>query len=178
MGRVIYVTGGCRSGKSSFALKEAEKLAGPRIYLATCPRDMDLEMNARINRHIDERSEEWKTIEETLDIASVIKKNREAGVVLVDCLTLWVSNLMYDADQAGRGLDENGVSEHCANILAECGKTPATVIFISNETGMGVVPENDIARRFRDLIGRCNQIIASASSEAHLLISGIPLKLK
>lgn len=178
MGKIVFITGGCRSGKSAFALKIAEEISKTRIYLATCPAGVDDEMDSRIERHIKERGKGWETVDEPVEIAGVILKHGGNGVFLVDCLTLWVSNLMQKAYSENFDINEERISEYCLEIIKACHKVHGVVIFVTNETGLGIVPDNKASRDFRDFIGRCNQVMASSADSAYLLISGIPLKLK
>lgn len=177
MGSVILVTGGSRSGKSAFAQQLAESLPGPRAYLATCP-VLDEEMNIRVEKHRQARiGRSWDTVEETLDLAKVLRKSRHA-VILIDCLTLWIGNLMYLAEQERTTVTEEQVSALCTDILAACRASAATVILVINEVGMGIVPENASARLFRDLSGRAGQVIASEADLVYAVFCGIPLLIK
>lgn len=178
MARIIFVTGGSRSGKSSYAQRIAESMSGPRVYVATCPA-VDDEMRTRIRRHQRERSErDWQTIEEELDLCGVIGSNHASDVLLVDCLTLWVNNLLYRAEQNKQPITEDEVATYCRSILDACRRHPGTIIFVTSETGMGIIPENRLSRIYRDLVGRCNRIFAESSHRAILLVSGQPLELK
>lgn len=177
MARIIFVTGGCRSGKSAFAQKTAENYASPMVYVATAP-VLDDEMALRIAKHqADRAGAGWRTVEETIDIAGTLRKIEEP-VILVDCLTLWINNLMYEAELQDQDLTEASVAEACEKIVAVCNSRGGTVIFVTNEVGMGIVPENRASRSFRDFAGRCNQIMAAASDTAVWLISGLPVYLK
>jgi len=178
MARVILVTGGGRSGKSTFAQRLAESMTGRRAYIATCP-VIDDEMAERVRKHREARSAAaWTTIEEPLDLASVLRSDGGHGICLVDCLTLWVNNLLYEAGKEGRDVTEEEIARSCSEIL-EAGKgRPGTVIFVTNEVGLGIIPENPLARRYRDLAGRCNQVIAAGAETVVLLVSGIPVTIK
>ena len=177
MGRIILVTGGSRSGKSRYAQQRAEALLPPRIFVATCPA-LDDEMRQRIARHQAERHQHhWQTVEAPTDLVQALADHGSA-TVLVDCLTLWVNNLLFAAEQAGRELTEDDVTT-AARAVADAARAGGGVtIFVTNEVGLGVVPDNPLARRFRDLAGRCNQAVAAAADEVILLVSGIPLTLK
>jgi adenosylcobinamide kinase/adenosylcobinamide-phosphate guanylyltransferase len=176
--KIILVTGGSRSGKSDYALKQAELLPGPRAYLATCP-VIDEEMAERCRKHQQARSQAaWDTIEESIDLAEILQADQVHQVILVDCLTVWVNNLMYAAQQKGKSMTEEEIVEICQVLLAACKIFTGTVIFVTNEVGMGIVPDNQPGRIFRDIAGRCNQLIAAAADEVVLLVSGLPLHLK
>jgi adenosylcobinamide kinase/adenosylcobinamide-phosphate guanylyltransferase len=185
MARIVLVTGGCRSGKSTYAQALCQGLPGRKVFIATCP-VVDEEMRRRIRRHQEVRPKDWDTVEEPTALAGATLAARQYDVVLVDCLTLWVNNLLYEAGRpAGplRGhpaaqLDEEHVAECCQQVLAACGEHPGTVVFVSNEVGMGIVPENAQARLFRDLLGRCNQMVAGAADTVVLMVSGIPVPVK
>ena len=166
MSRLTLVLGGARSGKSRFAEALAREQGGPRTYIATAEA-FDDEMRQRIARHREQRSGDgWATIESTLDPASV--RPRE-GVVLLDCVTVWLGNLMHH----GRDLKVE-VAKLCAALEA----CPAQVIVVSNEVGLSIVPENAMARRFRDEQGLVNQAIARLADNVYFIAAGLPLKLK
>jgi adenosylcobinamide kinase / adenosylcobinamide-phosphate guanylyltransferase len=178
MARIILITGGARSGKSTHAQQLAESLPGPRTYVATCP-VLDEEMAERIRRHQKERaSGDWTTIEEEVALAEILDALPKTGVVLVDCLTLWVNNLLYQAEQQGQDLSEKEAVQHCAPVLEAAARHRGTVIFVTNELGMGIVPADAVSRRYRDFVGRMNQQIAAHADEVIFLVSGIPLYLK
>lgn len=175
---VVLITGGSRSGKSSHALALAldRSRTGPRYFIATCP-VLDAETAERIRKHKEAREgAEWITLEETTDLAGAVSRARDAEVIVIDCLTLWVNNLLYeDRDQT---LTEEAVSEKCLEVVKRCREIPAAVYIVTNEVGMGIVPDNALSRRFRDLAGRCNQQTALAADSVILMVSGIPLKVK
>ena len=178
MARIMLVTGGSRSGKSDFAQKMAEAMAGPRAYVATCP-VIDAEMEERVAKHREARAGRgWDTIEAPLDLAGAIRWAGSCRVLLVDCLTLWASNLLYDAELSGARFTEEAMAGRCRELLDACRDFGGTVIFVTNELGMGIVPDNETARRFRDIAGRCNQLIAAAAQRVTLVVSGIALTLK
>ena len=136
-------------------------------------------MRERIRKHQAARAGRgWQTIEEQTDLALALRRARQANVVLVDCLTLWVNNLMYQAQQQGGELSEEQLAERCREVLAACEGSSSTVIFVSNEVGMGIVPESAVCRRYRDLAGRCNQMFAAAAETVALIVCGLPLFLK
>jgi adenosylcobinamide kinase / adenosylcobinamide-phosphate guanylyltransferase len=178
MARVILITGGTRSGKSEYARKTAEALPGARAFVATCLAT-DEEMTRRIKKHQHERLKaDWHTIEEPLELADTLRKAEDFDVLLVDCLTLWISNLMYEAREEESGLVEEEIAGRAAELVKACAARRGTVIFVTNEVGSGIVPENSVARLYRDLVGRCNQIIAGKADEVYMVACGLPLNLK
>lgn len=177
MGRITLITGGCRSGKSRYAQSRAEESHAQRLYVATCPA-LDDEMRERIARHQSERmGRGWKTLEAPLAPASVLAEASHASV-LVDCLTLWVNNLLFDAEQQGRVLSESDIAEHARQLVLEARRSANDVFLVTNEVGLGIVPENRLARRFRDLAGRCNQEVAREADEVVLMVSGLAVPIK
>lgn len=174
--KLVLITGGSRSGKSDYALALAKARTGPRYFIATCP-VLDAEMAERIRKHKKAREDsEWITIEETADLVGALDRARDAKSIVIDCLTLWINNLLYE-DRDGT-LTEEVISERCRALVRQCREIPGAVFLITNEVGMGLVPDNALSRRFRDLAGRCNQQIAQAADSVVLIVSGIPLKLK
>jgi adenosylcobinamide kinase/adenosylcobinamide-phosphate guanylyltransferase len=178
MARIIFITGGSRSGKSGHGQALAESIAGPRVYIATCP-VVDEEMAARIQKHRAQRhASDWQTIEQPIDLAGALQATRGSAVRLIDCLTLWINNLLYDAQRQNRDVTEDDIARLCADVLSVCAELPGEVIFIANEVGMGIVPDNSLSRRYRDLAGRCNQIMAAGADRVILMICGLPLEIK
>ena len=178
MGKITLITGGSRSGKSAFAQRLAEKHDGARLFLATCP-ETDSELAVRIQRHVaDRQAEGWVTVEEQVDVAGQLEASISYGVILVDCLTLWVNNLMYTAYQDNSALNEDIITKKVGDIVAAAIKHTGHVIFVTNEVGLGIVPENENTRLYRDLIGRCNQTMAAASESVYLVSCGIPVQIK
>jgi adenosylcobinamide kinase/adenosylcobinamide-phosphate guanylyltransferase len=178
MAKIMLITGGCRSGKSAYAQQTAESLPPTRLYVATAPVTDD-EMRHRIEQHRQARHNRgWETVEEQLDLTGVFRRCVEHNVLLVDCITLWINNLMYHADLDKRPFGENDVAAQCSQMLDAAEACRGTVIFVTNEVGMGVVPENAQARRYRDLVGRANQMIAARADVVTLVCCGIPIDLK
>jgi adenosylcobinamide kinase/adenosylcobinamide-phosphate guanylyltransferase len=178
MGKLILVTGGTRSGKSGYAQNLAESLAGPRYFVATCPK-VDPEMDERIRRHQQMRGEgDWRTIEEEIDLGGIFNRMKHSNVCLIDCLTLWVNNLLFSLEGSREGLTEERLRRYCREFIEQAKVFPGTTICVTGEVGMGIVPENAAARLYRDLVGCCNQVIAEAASEVVLVSCGIPLVLK
>lgn len=166
---IYYITGGERSGKSSYAQQLAESLSENPYYLATS-RVWDNDFKKRVDRHISDRDERWTTIEEEKAINSVIV---EKSTVVIDCVTLWLTNIYtdnkYDVDKSLKEAKKE------IDILKTIN---ATIIIISNEIGMGVHASTEMARKFTELQGWTNQYIAKKSDEATFMVSGLPLKLK
>lgn len=172
--KVIFVTGGAKSGKSSFALSEAEKIKGRKAYIATAEA-LDEEMKNRIEKHKEQRGEGWDTYEEPLKITEIIKKiEGKYGAIVVDCLTLWLSNLMHAK------LDIAQELEKLVEVLKDLSLIThhSSLYLVSNEVGTGIVPENKLAREFRDLAGTMNQKVAGVSDEVFMVVAGIPVKIK
>ena len=175
---VVLITGGSRSGKSRFARELAEGFSCRRVFVATCP-PVDEEMRRRIRSHQRERVDQmWETVEEELDLQGVLRAQPSQDLILVDCLTLWVNNLMYHAEQEGREFGEDDIVSSCVGVLDAAWERESPVIFVTNEVGMGVVPEHVLARRFRDLAGRCNQEVAARADRVVLMVSGLPMEVK
>ena len=178
MANVILISGGARSGKSSYSEALAAGFPGPRAYIATAP-VFDDEMAARVERHkLQRKNAGWDTIEEEINLAAAIEKASGYDTILVDCLTLWINNLLYEADKKGREISEDDISAKCAQLKKICAGFDGNIIFVINEVGMGIVPDNPAARKFRDLSGRCSQSIAKFADRVVLVSCGIPLILK
>jgi adenosylcobinamide kinase/adenosylcobinamide-phosphate guanylyltransferase len=177
-GRLILVIGGGRSGKSSFALDYVERLGGDRVFVATAP-VLDAEMAERVERHRAERAGRgWRTVEEQFALAAALDAADPEASMLVDCLTLWLGNLMYRAEPDGAMPTEDDVSVLAGELAAAARRRAGPTLFVANEVGLGIVPDNPQARRFRDLAGRINQILAAAADEAYFLVSGLPMRIK
>ncbi len=184
MGETILVLGGSRSGKSRLA----ERLAGERppvTYVATASVDpADAEMAARVARHRADRPADWTTREVPRDIEGVLTELVPGeGAVLVDCLTLWLSNLMLGiGERAGDGQlvprDDPSILAELDRVTSVGSKGRARVVWVSNEVGSGVIPANPMARRFADLQGMANQRLAAASDVVHFCVAGLSLRLK
>ncbi|CAM2006873.1 bifunctional adenosylcobinamide kinase/adenosylcobinamide-phosphate guanylyltransferase [Acanthopleuribacter pedis] len=175
MRHITLITGGSRSGKSRFALQQGEAHPGPHAFIATSPA-LDEEMKERIRRHREERGAHWRTVEEQTDLAGALSQNASVPVVLVDCLTLWVNNLLYH-DRAGK-MTEDRVAEASRALLAVAAEQTGHLLLVTNETGMGIMPGNALARRFGDCAGRCNQVMASAAEQVVLMVAGLPVFVK
>lgn len=168
---LCFVLGGARSGKSQLALS----LAGsdlPKAFVAT-GEPGDEEMAARIKKHQQERDATWETKEIPIDISGWLKTHgSEYKNVIIDCLTLWLSNLL------GRGSTASQILSYTDELMQSARMVPGTVVFVSNEVGMGIVPGDSMARQFRDLAGNMNQRVAGAADSVYFAVSGLPMKLK
>ena len=174
MANVILVTGGARSGKSAYSEKLAKSFPAPRAYIATAP-VFDDEMAVRVARHKEQRKYDgWDTIEEEINLFEAIKKADAYDTVLVDCLTLWINNLLYKYEK----MNEDDMIAKCVQLKKVCAEFDGNIIFVINEVGMGIVPDNPLSRAFRDLSGRCSQSVAKFANRVVLISCGIPLVLK
>jgi adenosylcobinamide kinase / adenosylcobinamide-phosphate guanylyltransferase len=170
MQKIVIILGGARSGKSYYALTEASYIKGKKAFIATAE-GLDNEMQLRIENHKKERGRDWDTFEEPLHIAALINRIKgEYDVILIDCLTLWVSNIMH------AGFDI--VEEAGKLISAISAGSPAPLYIISNEVGLGLVPESPLGRAYRDNLGHVNRHVAQAASDVIFMVAGIPLKIK
>lgn len=168
MTQTILITGGARSGKSRIAEARCLLIGRPAIYIATA-QALDAEMHTRIAEHQARRGAEWHTIAEPFELGTTLQNSDGKGPRLVDCLTLWLSNLMLaDRDWRAAGAD----------LLAVLATQKSPVVLVTNEVGMGIVPENALARAFRDAAGTINQWIAAEADEVTLAVSGLPIKVK
>lgn len=162
-GHITLVTGGARSGKSDLAERLTARHGLPRIYIATAEA-RDGEMADRIARHRRARGDGWATVEEPLALADALRRTDGQGARLVDCLTLWLSNCMGDADIEG--------------LTSTLRRMQSPVVLVTNELGQGIVPDNALARDFRDRHGWMNQAVARIADEVWMSVSGMPLRLK
>jgi adenosylcobinamide kinase / adenosylcobinamide-phosphate guanylyltransferase len=169
--QVILVTGGARSGKSLYAEQRASALGERRLYVATAEPN-DEEMTQRIAMHRKRRSGAWITVEEPVELSAALLEQRgKIDCVLVDCLTLWLSNLLLrgDAEYAGEKVKE---------LVETLPSLEFHVVLVTNEIGSGIVPDNALARQFRDLVGWANQQLAAIASEVVLTVAGLPMTVK
>jgi adenosylcobinamide kinase / adenosylcobinamide-phosphate guanylyltransferase len=167
---LIFVTGGARSGKSTFALNLARATQEPVTFIATA-QAFDTEMTERIEKHQLERPQDWTTIEAPTDVQTVLE-HVQTRIVILDCLSLLVSNLMLE------NFSEPKILERIEIMLEVAKARDLKLIVVTNEVGSGIVPEYPLGRAFRDVLGRANQTVAAASSKAYLLVAGLALKLK
>lgn len=168
---IILIGGGVRSGKSAFALQLAEKMGDARTFFATAEAS-DSEMSERIKRHQQEREGRFATIEEPLALPERLASDLAVDVVVVDCITLWISNLMRQERT------DNDIDRAVTGLVAAMDKAPFHTLLVTNEVGMGVVPASEMGRRFRDSVGRAHQRLAAAADRVYLAALGCILQVK
>jgi adenosylcobinamide kinase/adenosylcobinamide-phosphate guanylyltransferase len=169
--RLVLVGGGARSGKSSFALAKALALGKRRVFVATA-QALDSEMQARIARHVRERGESFQTVEAPLDLPDAVATLRDIDVAVIDCLTLWLSNLLVN------GRDESDIDAEVTRLLFALSEAPFDVVLVTNEVGMGVVPESVLGRLFRDVTGRVHQRMAARATDIYFAVMGCIVRLR
>ena len=185
MSRLVFVTGAARSGKSRYAETLAASLAGdaPVLYVATADVGDD-EMRRRVEEHRRRRSESWRTLEARRNAAAHLSKTGDARVVLLDCLSLLASNVLLDiveesADETGAEMEASrSVQEEVDALIRYQRECEIDLVVVSNEVGWGVVPPHRLGRIYRDLLGQANQRVAAESTDAFLVVAGIPVTLK
>ncbi|HQA04387.1 MAG TPA: bifunctional adenosylcobinamide kinase/adenosylcobinamide-phosphate guanylyltransferase [Thermodesulfovibrio thiophilus] len=170
---IAFIIGGMKSGKSSFALREAEKLPHKNFYFIATARATDSEMEERIENHKKNRDNRWITIEEPIDLSTALKKIPESSIIIIDCLTAWLTNLLIECNP----IDELLESFLCS-LKSYKLKKDAHLFIISNETGTGIIPATELGRTFIDLSGQMNQRVMEIADTAYLIIAGQPLKIK
>ena len=180
MGRMLLVLGGARSGKSAYAQQLAQELGRSRVLFVATAQAWDEEMAQRIAQHQQERPVAWRTLEAPHHVGQAIALHRgDAAVVLVDCLTLLVSNTIL---RLGESPDptaaEVAVQEEVAALLHTCQTHTATSILVSNEVGLGLVPDNALGRLYRDLLGRANQTLAARAEAVYFMVAGLAVEVK
>lgn len=167
----VLIGGGSRSGKSRFALEYARRYAEPLAFIATAEA-RDEEMRARVAAHRADRGLQFATIEEPIHIERAIEEaGSRYGAIVVDCLTLWLANVMFASPK-------QDIARVTATLLRIASESPTVVVLVTNEVGCGIVPENALARQFRDLAGAMNQQAAAAAQEAYWMVFGFPMRLK
>ena len=171
MAKVILITGGCRSGKSIFADKLAFELSHNVVYIAT-GQGLDAEMRQRIKVHKAGRSDRWRTIEKSTDVDRVVSGLKDDPLILIDCLTMLISNYLME------GYPTTKILRKIDALIKTIRQKNFVAIIVTNEVGSGVVPDNRLARDFRDLAGKVNQSVAKEADEVYLMVSGIPQRLK
>ncbi len=171
MNKIIFVTGGSRSGKSAYALEKAMQYA-KRGFIATAI-PFDDEMKIRIKKHQTERENNFVTIEEPYNLAEAIAKiEKDVDVIVIDCISVWLGNLLYKYGETSERFNE------LDDFYKKLKTIKCNIIIVTNEVGMGIIPENKLARHYRDIAGFTNQKIVSIATEAILMVSGISIKIK
>ncbi|WID94791.1 bifunctional adenosylcobinamide kinase/adenosylcobinamide-phosphate guanylyltransferase [Bosea vestrisii] len=165
---LTLVLGGARSGKSRHAEALIEALPGPWTYIATA-QAYDDEMRARIAEHRARRSRDWQTVDAPVALPEAIRNARSGPPILVDCLTLWLTNLL---------LAERDIAIATGELIAACREAEGPVVLVSNEVGLGIVPDNALARRFRDEAGRLHQRLAAQAGRVVFMVAGLPMQVK
>ena len=179
MGRLILVTGGARSGKSGFAEQYVAKYGKKIAYIATS-QCLDEEMAYRIKLHRQRRPESWVTYEAPFDAhEAILKAGESSDMILFDCLTLYISNLLCSFENL-EAMDDiyQRVQEQCQSMLTAIKQIDATVVVVTNEVGTGIVPMDRLSREFRDQAGLANQLLAQAAQQVYLVVAGIPVDIK
>lgn len=180
MGKLVLVTGGARSGKSSFGEKYAARYGKKVAYIATS-QIWDKEMEFRVKLHRQRRPASWHTYEAPYEAHNAVKEAVKAGcdMILFDCLTVYISNLLCSLDSI-EDSDRNYrlLRENCQALIEAVKTSSCTMVAVTNEVGAGIVPENHLAREFRDLAGLANQLLADAAEEVYLTVAGIPVNIK
>lgn len=175
--KIVLVTGGARAGKSRWAEEEAARLAGERVTYVATAEARDDEMTHRIMAHQAERPPGWTTIEEPLDVGRAVT-SASTDVILVDCLTLWVSNLMLNERLPVSATAETRVHTAVASLLEAAVAREGTLLVVTNEVGLGVVPDNELARAYRDLLGWANTRVAARADRVLLMVAGLPVTVR
>jgi adenosylcobinamide kinase / adenosylcobinamide-phosphate guanylyltransferase len=170
-GQLILVGGGTRSGKSAFALAVARSLGSRRLFLATAQAGDD-EMRDRIRLHCEGRGDDFETVEEPLAIVNVFRQDRGHDVVVLDCLTMWLTNLLME------GMDAARVARHVEELAAALDRRKAHVVVVTSEVGLGLVPETPLGRLFRDVAGLAHQRLAGLADDVYFGVLGVMLRLK
>ncbi|BBE31981.1 adenosylcobinamide kinase/adenosylcobinamide phosphate guanyltransferase [Tepiditoga spiralis] len=173
--KIVLITGGQACGKSTYAQKLAEMEKKPRVYIATA-RPYDEEIKEKIRKHVEMRKNNFITIEESVDLSSALLKEK-AEVVLIDCLTMWTSNILLDNENNYEEIIEKELLK-LKDTLKKISKKTKKVIFVTNEVGWGIIPSNKLSRIYVNLLGRVNKFIASISDEVYMMMSGIEVKIK
>jgi len=169
--RIVFVLGGARSGKSRFACELAVRSGKEVTYIATCF-PSDEEMVLKIEEHKKRRPPDWLTVEEGEDLLVALSRVGEREVVIVDCLTLFVSNLLL------KEVEREDIFKNLEDFIQKATDLKKWLILVSNEVGMGIVPDNRLARQFREIAGKINQVVAEVSDEVYFLVAARPIKIK
>jgi len=170
--KITLIIGGARSGKSSLAEHMAAESGLPVVYLATA-QAIDDEMCKRIAAHRKQRPKEWRTIEVNSDLIGALSMVSPGQMVLIDCLTVYVAGLLHNTE-----LSDDSIEGHFVGLCKKLAKGENQSVIVTNEVGNGLVPPYPLGRRYRDILGRANQIVARAATEVYMMVAGIPVKIK
>jgi len=178
-GKTILILGGARSGKSRYAVTLASRLGGQVLFLATAEA-RDTEMRARIAAHRLERPAAWRTIEAATGLGAAIRAQSGADTIIIDCVTLWVANVLGDLDGGPEAVERAGqaLRQETASLISAIKDSAAAFIIVSNEVGLGLVPETPLGRLYRDALGQVNQELARGCEQVYFMVSGIPWPIK
>jgi len=171
MSSITFIIGGARSGKSKLAIKLAREAKNRVCFIATC-RPEDYEMRIRVRRHKSSRPNSWRTIEEPRNLTRAIRKAANSKCVIIDCITLWISNLIIS------GMNKKEILKMTSEVISAIKKFKLNALIVSNEVGLGIVPDNRVARDFRDIAGEVNQLFAQKADKVYFVVSGIPMTIK
>ncbi|MBI5208314.1 MAG: bifunctional adenosylcobinamide kinase/adenosylcobinamide-phosphate guanylyltransferase [Candidatus Firestonebacteria bacterium] len=182
MSKITFILGGARSGKSLYAAKLALNSGNKVLYVATGV-PCDEEMKIKIEKHKKERPESWETIEEPVDIKSVIKNiDNVFDIVIIECLSFWISNLFFQYKSKEKDNDNEKILKNIMDYVIDTfnlfKNLKTEIIVVSNEVGMGIVPDNEISRVYRDILGKTNQMMAECAENVFLIVAGISIKIK
>lgn len=177
---ITLITGGARSGKSSFAEKIAEKRGGKEVYYLATAEIKDEEMQKRVQKHIKQRPEEWNTIEAPYKMGESISHLPSGAVLLIDCITIYISNLIFEDQKTEINLEEKEirVKKEIKQIIEIIRKQDMKAIMVTNEVGQGIVPAYKSGRIYRDIAGRINQYLAKQADEVYITFAGLPVEIK
>jgi adenosylcobinamide kinase/adenosylcobinamide-phosphate guanylyltransferase len=180
MGRLLLVLGGARSGKSAYAQHLAQELGGEQVLFVATAEAGDADMARRIARHREERPAAWRTLETPRYVGQAITEHlHDATVVVVDCLTLLASNTLFACGEPpDPTVVDVAVQAEVTALVQACQKSAATWIVVSNEVGLGLVPDNTLGRLYRDVLGRANQALAAQAEAVYFLVAGLPVDVK
>ena len=179
MSKLTLILGGARSGKSTYAEELARKLGGDNVLYVATAEALDQEMQDRIAKHRAQRPRAWRTLEAPLHPGQQLLAQRPTEpVILLDCLTMLVSNILLAREEEGESAIEAAVQEEVGRLIAAARQLDAHLIIVSNEVGLGLVPDNALGRAYRDLLGRANQTLARAADEVIFMVAGLPMSIK
>lgn len=181
-GKIVLVTGGVRSGKSRFAEDLTASFGLPVVYIATAT-VMDSEMEMRVKIHQQRRPESWETVEEPIEVIKAIaSKGSPDKVLMIDCLTLWITNLMFRQELPEDEEAFKKIEEEILDMVRRAAETArqinANMVIVSNESGLGLIPPDRLSRKYQEIVGRANETVAKAADEVYLVVSGIPVEIK